>query len=93
MELAFEWDESKDLSNQIKHGISFDEAKSVFSDPRSITIADEQHSDDEDRYIDIGISSGGRMIVVSYTERGLNIRIISCRKATKSEKETYEQAN
>jgi hypothetical protein len=91
MELTFEWDEEKDLSNQRKHGVSFDEAKKVFGDPRSITIADEQHSDDEDRYIDI--SSRGRLIVVSHTEREPNIRIISCRKATRSERKTYEQAN
>jgi uncharacterized DUF497 family protein len=93
MELTFEWDEAKDQSNQRKHGVSFDEAKSVFGDPRSITIHDEQHSDEEDRYIDMGVSSRGRVIVVSYTERGPNIRIISCRKATKSERKTYEQAN
>lgn len=92
MELTFEWDEAKDLSNQRKHGISFDEAKSVFNDPRSLTIADEAHSDVEDRYIDLGISSRGRLIVVCYTERGANIRIISCRKATKSERKNYEQA-
>jgi hypothetical protein len=93
MELTFEWDEQKDLSNQRKHGVSFDEARTVFNDPRSITIADEQHSDDEDRYIDVGTSLRGRVIVVSYTERGPNIRIISCRKATKLERKTYEQAN
>jgi uncharacterized protein len=93
MELTFEWDEEKDLSNQRKHGVSFDEAKSVFNDPRSITIVDEQHSDDEDRYIDVGISSRGRLIVVSYTDREPNIRIISCRRATKAERKAYEQAN
>ncbi len=93
MPLTFEWDEEKDLTNQKKHGVSFDEAKTVFNDPRSITIADEQHSNEEDRYIDIGISSRGRLIVVAYTERAPNIRIISCRKATKSERKTYEQAN
>jgi hypothetical protein len=93
MELTFEWDEQKDLSNQRKHGVSFDEAKTVFGDPRSLTIHDEQHSEEEDRYIDMGVSSRGRVIVVSYTERGSNIRIISCRKATKSERKTYEQAN
>ena len=92
MELTFEWDEDKDLSNRRKHGVSFDEAKTVFNDPFSITIADVQHSDDEDRYVDIGLSARGRLIVVSYTERGANIRIISCRKATKSERRTYEQA-
>ena len=93
MELTFEWDEEKDLSNQRKHGVSFAEAKTVFNDPRSITIADDEHSDEEDRYIDMGISSRGRLIVVSYTEREPNIRIISCRKATKSERKTYEQAS
>jgi uncharacterized DUF497 family protein len=93
MELTFEWDEEKDQSNQKKHGVSFDEAKTVFNDPRSITIADEQHSQEEDRYIDIGLSSRSRLIVVSYTEREPNIRIISCRKATKSERKAYEQAN
>jgi uncharacterized DUF497 family protein len=93
MPLTFEWDEEKDLSNRKKHGISFDETKTVFNDPRSITIADEDHSDDEDRYIDIGISSRGRLIVVSYTDRGSNIRIISSRKATKSERKAYEQEN
>jgi uncharacterized DUF497 family protein len=87
------WDEEKDLRNQKKHGISFDEAKTVFNDPRSITIADEQHSDKEDRYLDIGLSAQGRLIVVSYTERGANIRIISSRKATKSERKDYEKAN
>ncbi len=92
MALTFEWDEAKDLSNQKKHGISFDEAKTVFNDPRSLTIADEAHSDEEDRYIDVGISSHGRLIVICYTERGENIRIISCRKATKSERKSYEQA-
>lgn len=81
------------LSNQKKHGVSFEEAKTVFSDPRSITIADEAHSDEEQRYIDLGISDGGRLIVVCYTEREPNIRIISCRKATKSERKTYEQTN
>jgi uncharacterized DUF497 family protein len=93
MALTFEWDEEKDLSNQKKHGVSFEEARTVFNDPRSITIADEQHSQDEDRYVDIGMSSRGRLIVVSYTEREPNIRIISCRKATKSEQKTYEQEN
>jgi uncharacterized DUF497 family protein len=93
MALTFEWDEAKDLSNQKKHGVGFEEAKTVFNDPRSITIADEQHSDNEDRFIDIGVSSRGRLIVVSYTERGSNIRIISCRKATKTERKEYEKAN
>ena len=89
--MRFEWDEEKDLSNQKKHGVSFEEAKTVFNDPRSITIADEQHSDEEDRYIDIGTSSRGRVIIVSYTEREPNIRIISCRKAKTRERRYYEE--
>ncbi len=93
MGLTFEWDEEKDLSNQKKHGVSFEEAKTVFNDARSITIADEQHSEEEDRYIDIGTSCHGRVIVVSYTEREPNIRIISCRKATKSERKSYDQTS
>ena len=92
MELTFEWDEEKDLSNRKKHGVSFDAAKTVFNNPFSITIADVQHSEDEHRYIDIGLSARGRLIVVSYTERASNIHIISCRKATKSERKSYEQA-
>ena len=60
MALTFEWDEVKDLANQKKHGISFDEARTVFGDPRSLTTKDEAHSDEEDRYLDIGISSRGR---------------------------------
>jgi len=93
MALTFEWDEAKDLENQCKHGVSFEETRSVFNDPRSITIADELHSDEEDRYLDIGISSRGRLIVVSYAERGANIRIISSRKATKREAKAYEEEN
>ena len=92
MQLTFEWDEAKDLSNQRKHGVSFEESKTVFGDPNSITISDEEHSE-EDHYLDIGMSFRGRLLVVSYTERGASIRIISCRKATKSERKTYEQAN
>jgi uncharacterized DUF497 family protein len=91
MELRFEWHEEKAQENLRKHGISFEEAKTVFNDPLSITIADTQHSGDEERYIDIGLSIQGRLLVVVYTERQLNIRIISCRKATKSEQKIYEQ--
>ena len=91
MALTFEWDEAKGLSNQKKHGVSFDEAKTVFNDPSSITIADEAHSNEEDRYLDIGLSFLGRLVVVCYTDRPPNIRIISCRKATKLERKAYEQ--
>ncbi len=91
MALQFEWDENKATANYQKHGISFDEAKTVFNDPFSITIADPKHSLDEDRYIDIGLSARGKILVVVYTERKSTIRIISCRSATARERRTYEQ--
>ena len=91
MNLTFEWYEEKAKRNLKKHGVSFAEAKTVFNDPFSITIPDTTHSDEEERYVDIGCSSEGRILVVSYTERGSNIRIISCRKAVKKEKREYEK--
>lgn len=91
MALTFEWDEAKEELNRNKHGVSFDEAKTVFNDPRALTVHDTEHSDEEDRYLDVGMSFRGRVLVVSYTDRGRNIRIISCRKATKFERKTYEQ--
>jgi uncharacterized DUF497 family protein len=94
MELTFEWDEEKAKANLRKHKVSFDEAIAVFSDPFSITILDPDHSLDEQRYIDIGISDKGRVLVVVYTERGVNMRIISCRKATPAERRLYyEKSN
>ncbi len=90
MSLIFEWDENKADENLRKHDVSFEEAKTVFNDRFSLTIYDPDHSIDEDRYIDIGLSSKGRFIVVSYTERGKNIRIISSRKAKKKEQKGYE---
>jgi uncharacterized DUF497 family protein len=91
LDLTFEWYEEKAKKNIKKHGVSFEEAKTVFNDPFSITIPDPLHSSDEQRYIDIGCSSKGRILVVAYTERGSNIRIISCRKAVKKERRGYEQ--
>lgn len=93
MAMTFEWDEDKDQRNRQKHGVEFDEAKTVFGDSNSMTISDPEHSDEEDRFLELGISSQGRVLVVSYTERGTNIRIISCRKANKSERRIYEQTN
>jgi uncharacterized protein len=91
MYLQFEWDEQKADRNVIKHGVSFEEAKTVFADPNSITVADLEHSIEEDRYIDIGISNRGRLLVVVYTERGDRIRIISSRCATNREIKIYDQ--
>lgn len=74
-----------------KHGISFDEAKTVFSDPLYVDFYDPDHSDEEHRYIIIGESQQGRLLVVSYTERDDIIRIISSRDVTPSEREAYEE--
>ncbi len=93
MKLSFEWDEEKAKANLKKHRVSFEEATTVLIDSFSITISDPDHSVDEQRYIDIGISDKGRLLVVIYTERGSNIRIISCRKATTSERKLYEEGS
>mgnify|MGYP002777006522 CR=1 FL=1 len=91
MSLAFEWDEQKAELNYRKHRVSFEEAQTVFRDPNSITILDSNHSIAEERYIDIGLSEQGRILVVVYTERQEKIRIISSRKATAKEIQVYEQ--
>jgi len=93
MKLNFEWDDEKAKANLKKHGVSFDEATTVFIDPFSITRYDPDHLVDEQRYIDIGSSDEDRVLVVVYTERGASIRIISCRKATPSERSFYEKSN
>jgi len=93
MKLNFEWDGSKAETNLKNHSVSFAEAANVFSDPLSITIPDIEHSSDESRYIDIGISDKGRLLIVVYTERGTNIRIINSRKATPKERRRYEESN
>jgi uncharacterized protein len=89
MSLQFEWDAQKAKLNYEKHGVSFDEAKTVFNDPFSITISDSEHSADESRFIDIGLSNHGRLLVVVYTEREESIRVISSRKASKREIQIY----
>jgi len=90
-ELIFEWDEDKARNNLVKHQVSFEEAKTVFGDPLSVTISDPDHSRDEDRYLDIGRSAGDRLLVVVYTERDTAIRLISCRRATQAERRIYEE--
>jgi len=91
MELTFEWDELKAADNYRKHGVRFEEGATIFHDPLSITIDDPDHSTDEQRYIDIGTSEDGRVLVVSYTERGTTICMISCREATRNERRQYEE--
>jgi uncharacterized DUF497 family protein len=91
MGLRFEWDNVKARSNLSKHSISFEEASTVFGDLNSITITDPAHSFSEDRFVILGQSYGGKLIVVVHTERGENIRIISARRANRKERKTYEE--
>jgi uncharacterized protein len=88
----FEWDPNKALRNIEKHGVSFSEATTVFSDPSFITVVDSEHSDDEERYITIGMSDSKRMLVVAHTDREGRIRVISARRATKREGKFYAEA-
>lgn len=91
--MEFEWNPGKAELNYIKHGISFEEAATVFSDPLSVTFPDLDHSIGESRYIIIGISSFGQLLIVAHTDRGETIRIISARKATRPERRFYERGN
>jgi len=88
--MKFHWDEKKERANVEKHGVSFQEATTVFGDPLAGTIPDPDHSHGEPRFITIGHSSGNRLIVVSNTEEGENSRIISAREANTHERKTYE---
>ena len=89
--MTFEWDQQKAQSNLVKHGISFKEAQTVFDDPLYVDFYDPDHSQNENRYIIIGASSMGHILLVSYTERGNITRIISARKVTKQEFKTYQE--
>lgn len=90
MELEFEWDENKNKANIIKHKIDFDTASHVFDDEFRILIYDEDNSEYEDRYIVLGEADGKfNLLSVSFTDRGNAIRIISARKATRSERRLY----
>jgi len=91
--LIFDWDSEKSKVNHKKHGVSFEEAESVFEDEQAVTIYDEKHSDDEDRFIIIGISSKLRELTVCHCCRNGDdiIRIISAWRATKKETELYER--
>lgn len=86
----FEWDYQKATSNLQKHGVSFDEAVSVFADDQALTFADTDHFESEDRSRTYGMSNKERLLVVVHTERRNNVRIISARKATRYEKGIYE---
>ena len=86
--MTYEWDENKAKSNRQKHGIDFADAVSVFADDTAITIVDEHPN--EERFATIGMNALGQILVVVYTWRGDNIRIISARKATRPERKQYE---
>jgi len=89
--MRFEWDSAKAARNLRKHGVSFEESVSVFYDPLAATGADPDHSEDEERFVTFGLSSAGRLLVVSHSERGEAIRIISARAAAPSERRIYEE--
>jgi uncharacterized protein len=88
--VKFEWDREKEKRNIRNQAIAFDEAVTVFYDPLSATFHDQDHSITEDRFITVGYSPQGHLLVVSHTERGETIRIISARPATVSERKRYE---
>ena len=89
--MNFEWDAEKGDANVQKHGVSFEEASTVFGDPLSMTIHDPDHSGDEDRFVLMGMSQTGRLIVVVHTDRADALRLISARLAEPHERRAYEQ--
>lgn len=91
--IKFEWDENENATNQKKHGISFEEAKTVFYDENALLIDDPDHSKEEERFIILGLSRRANLLIVChcYRESEEIIRIISARKATKNEASAYER--
>ncbi len=91
MALEFEWDSRKATSNLSKHGVSFEEAATVFADPLGRIVADPRHSSDEERLVLLGVSRDQHLLAVMFVDRGGAIRIISARPATKRERKDYEE--
>ena len=91
--MDFEWDEDKARSNEAKHGVPFAEAVSVFGDPLAVTFDDPLNSADEVRFLTIGLSTAGRVLIVSHTDRGEATRIISARVASRGERKGYEDGD
>ncbi len=91
MALLFEWDEKKARANKKKHGITFELAATIFSDPNAITIFDNSSSSTEDRYVTIGLTPVGPLVIVCHTDRRNRIRINSARKASLRERKQYEE--
>jgi uncharacterized protein len=92
MHLEFEWDPRKAETNTFKHAVSFDEGRTVFGDPRAVTIDDPRHSTDEVRRLILGRSTRGRLLALSFTVRDARIRVISVRIASRRERRQYEAA-
>ena len=89
--MDFEWDPQKATINNRKHGVTFLEAATVFDDPLDITVADPNHSEQEDRFIVVGQSHQRRFLIVSFADQGDRLRIISARELTRAERRTYEE--
>jgi uncharacterized DUF497 family protein len=90
--MQFAWDENKAASNLAKHGVSFEEAATVFGDPLSDTFDDPDHSAEERRFVIIGMSEKGRMLIVAHMDNGEVVRLISAREPTRGEREFYEES-
>jgi uncharacterized DUF497 family protein len=90
--MEFEWDDKKAAGNARKHGVSFEEAATVFGDPLAITFQDPDHAKDEHRFITFGLSLSGRLLLVAHTHRGKKFRIISARLMTRHERKIYEES-
>ena len=88
--MQFRWDSNKDRINRRKHGVSFDEATTVFGDPLAMTVSDPDHSMGEERFATLGRTMAGRLVVVIYTDDGDIVRIISAREASTHERNRYE---
>ncbi|HEX9445585.1 MAG TPA: BrnT family toxin [Candidatus Binatia bacterium] len=91
MSLKFEWDRRKAATNISKHGVSFQEALTVFADPLSLIFDDEEHSTEEHREIIVGRSMSERLLVVCFTSQGESVRIFTARRATRRERKDYEE--
>ena len=88
--MQFEWDQAKADANLRKHGVSFQEARSVFGDPLATSVVDAEYSQDEERWLTTGVSEAGNMVIVWHTNRGDRIRIIGTRRVTPEERREYE---
>lgn len=88
--MRFEWDPAKAAANLARHGVSFEEARTVFGDPLATTILDPDHSNGEERWLTTGLTDQRRLVIVWHTDLGDSVRIIGAREATPNERRTYE---